>query len=59
METTDSCLYSWKSERSILEGEQPFEFRLLTGVRSGAKSLLSSDWRKLMESGDGGGVVRG
>eukprot|EP01102_Stenamoeba_stenopodia_P008490 TRINITY_DN2443_c0_g1_i1.p1 TRINITY_DN2443_c0_g1~~TRINITY_DN2443_c0_g1_i1.p1 ORF type:complete len:348 (-),score=92.64 TRINITY_DN2443_c0_g1_i1:24-1067(-) len=46
--TTDGCLFSWQHERHILENG-PFEFRVRKTVASGAKSMLSWDWRLVVE----------
>lgn len=49
LSSTDGCLFSWKRERKLIE-QGPFEFRILTKIPHGGKSLLSTDWRVLLES---------
>lgn len=46
--STDGCLFSWKKEREIIENG-PFEFRINTKIPHGGKTMISSDWRRLME----------
>ena len=48
METTDGCLYSWQKERHILE-HGPFECRVRDRPPKGARSLISHDWRPLLD----------
>ena len=44
----DGALFSWTQERSILENG-PFEFRHRSTPALGAKALIASEWRELLE----------
>eukprot|EP00040_Diaphanoeca_grandis_P041754 m.263444 g.263444 ORF g.263444 m.263444 type:complete len:365 (+) comp50435_c0_seq1:183-1277(+) len=49
LETTDGCLFSWKTDRDTLEGRNDFEMRVCTAPRNGVKALVGNDWRHLLE----------
>eukprot|EP01052_Picozoa_sp_SAG31_P017395 SAG31_NODE_1188_length_9481_cov_14.760819_4_plen_440_part_00 len=48
MSSTDGCLFSWEHDREILENG-PFELRLLEAPRHDLRSLLSNDWKPLLD----------
>jgi len=70
LETTDGCLFSWKHDRAKIEGtaaaaqcdgspgstvcRPAAAMRVCTGARNGAKAMIATDWRKLLESDDAG-----
>jgi hypothetical protein len=47
--TTDACLFSWQTERSLFENG-PFEFRYRDKESAGGKAGLSDDWARLISS---------
>eukprot|EP00299_Pterocystis_sp_00344_P007174 c2196_g1_i1.p1 GENE.c2196_g1_i1~~c2196_g1_i1.p1 ORF type:complete len:357 (-),score=78.07 c2196_g1_i1:3-1073(-) len=50
LETTDGALFSWQTERGLLEGQNPqVEFRVRTAPAFGAKAMIANDWRQLLE----------
>ncbi|KAJ3427280.1 cell division cycle protein 123 [Anaeramoeba flamelloides] len=45
--STDGCLFSWKTERNILENG-PFEFRILENIIEGVELKMGKKYRDLM-----------
>lgn len=54
--TTDGCLFSWDTERGLLDGSSGsgFQFRICEAPRRGASSLISKDWKALLQSESAG-----
>jgi hypothetical protein len=47
--STDAALFSWEHERSLLEGGNFSEFRIVERPKQGSKSMLSLQLRSLIE----------
>lgn len=50
LETTDAALFSWESEKNILQGDTEFCFRITKRTKSGAKSMLPFNLKFLINS---------
>ncbi|XP_064614261.1 uncharacterized protein LOC135477955 [Liolophura sinensis] len=48
LETTDGALFSWQHERHLLEGKGGFQFRITTRPKPGAKAMLPTRARDLL-----------
>ncbi len=42
---TSACMFDWKSDRAVLDGEAPFEFRMVKERHQNIKSLVGNEWR--------------
>ena len=47
--STDSALFSWEHERSLLESGSFTEFRIVERPKQGSKAMLSLQLRSLIE----------
>lgn len=42
---TSSCMFDWKADRAVLDGNAPFEIRIVKEKHPNIKSLVGNEWR--------------
>ena len=49
LETTDGALFSWNTERHLLEGKDGFHFRIAERPKPGAIAMMPSNARAILK----------